>query len=294
MSTPSERASGSTSAEDTEPACGRLLGAATYGFLFAAPLVDALGELADAGIKLVELTAAPPHVQLGSFDRAARDMLRRRIDQLDLRLVSVNPTYLDINMCSLNDRFREESIRQLTETLRLCQDLGAEMLVLFAGRRHVLAPAPMSLVEPMLLHGLETLLEEADRLGVTLALENGPTLVVERGSDVARLCAHFDGRLRAVFDVANARMVEDVAEGLETVLPHTALVHLSDTTPRRWQHAAVGEGDIDFADVAQVLHRAGYPGPSIMEVVDIDRPLEALVESASALAARGWVLQQQE
>lgn len=294
MSTPSARPSGSTSAEHEEPRGNRLLGAATYGFLFNASLVDSLAQLADAGIKLVELTASPPHVQLTSFGQAERRSLRQRLATLDLRLVSINPTYLDINLCSLNDLFRKESIRQLTEALRLCHDLGGEMLVLFAGRRHVLAPAPMTLVEPRLLDGLETLLEEAERLGVTVALENGPTLVAELGSAIARLCAHFDGRLRAVYDVANARMVEDVVIGLEHALAYVELIHLSDTTPHRWQHAAVGQGDVDFPAVAQALDRTGYRGPSIMEIVDLDRPLEALVRSASVLTALGWVLQRDD
>jgi L-ribulose-5-phosphate 3-epimerase len=268
----------------------RPLGAATYGFLFERSLIDTLTCLGEMGIERVELTIAPPQVDGCTLDVAEQRRIMQCVRRFGMRLVSLNPTYIDINLCSLNSGFRRESLHQLTRALHLCHDLGVEMLVLFAGRRHVLAPAPMKLVEPLLLDGLNSLLTDAESLGVALGLENGPTLVVERGEELARVCALFDGRVRAVFDVANAHLVEEVADGLFPVLPYLGLVHLSDTTRLRWQHAAVGEGDVDFSAVAGVLNSARYSGPSIMEVVDIDQPLAALEKSVAGLAPLGWTL----
>lgn len=268
---------------------GRPLGAATYTFLYATGIDGALRALADAGIGLVELTAAPPHVDACAMARDEVRRLRRLVDALGLQVISLNPTYLDINLVSLNSPMREESTRQLESALHLCSDLEIGMLVLFAGRRHPLAPAPRSLVEPVLLEQIARLLGVATELGVTIGLENGPTLVLDRAEEVAEVCRTLGSPgLVAVFDAANAQMVEEPARGLAHLLPHLGLVHLSDTSAAKWAHAPVGRGDVAFSAVAAVLDDAQYRGPSIMEIVDLEHPLEALVSSAEALRALGW------
>ncbi|MDA8359076.1 MAG: sugar phosphate isomerase/epimerase [Actinomycetota bacterium] len=267
----------------------RPLGAATYTFLYEGSLEQALRSLAEEGIGMIELTVAPPHVDGCTMPTEDCRRLRRVLRELGLHAVSLNPTYLDLNLVSLNTRFRQESTRQLEEALRLCHDLEIGMLVLFAGRRHPLAPAPRALVEPVLLEQLAHLCDVAEPLGVTIGLENGPTLVLDRGAEVADACRALGRRgLRAVIDVANAQMVEEPARALAAAAPYLALVHLSDTTRARWAHAPIGEGDVDFGAVAAVLESLGYRGPSIMEIVDLACPLQAMVTSAALLARLGW------
>lgn len=265
------------------------LGAATYTFLYAGSLDDALRALATAGIGMVELTAAPPHVDGCQMAPEERRRVRRLVADLGLELLTLNPTYLDINMVSLNTAFRAESVRQLEGALHLAHDLEVGMLVLFSGRRHPLAPAPRSLVEPVLLAELSRLCDVGERLGVTIGLENGPTLVLDRAAEVAEVCRILDRpELRAVYDVANAQMVEDASAGISDLVGYLGLVHLSDTTSSKWAHAPVGTGDVPFEAVGKALREARYTGPSIMEIVDLDRPLEALADSAGALRPLGW------
>jgi L-ribulose-5-phosphate 3-epimerase len=267
----------------------RRLGAATYGFLYSHSLPDALRALAEAGVHDVELTGAAPHVEDGVLAPRDAAALRRLVGELGVRLVSLNPTYLDLNLASLNRGIREESVRQLLAALRLCHDLEAERLVLFGGRRHVLLPAPMERVEPVLLDGLATLAAEAERLGVTIGLENGPTLLLERGRDVARVLETVGHpRLRAVFDVANAWMVEEPAAGIEPLLDRLCLLHLSDTTRARWAHAPVGEGTVPFAAFAERLALAGGDEPSILEVIEMGDPLGGIRRSIDRLEPLGW------
>jgi sugar phosphate isomerase/epimerase len=124
---------------------------------------------------------------------------------------------------------------------------------------------------------------------VVIGLENGPTNVLDRAAQVAAVCGVVDRpSLRMVYDVANAQMVEDPAEGLSDVLPHLALVHVSDTSRTRWAHARVGGGDVDFEAIAGALDSARYDGPSVMEIVDFDDPAGALASSLKALRRWGW------
>jgi sugar phosphate isomerase/epimerase len=278
---------------DPEPHGGsagrRPIGAATYTYLYSHTLDRALESLASLGMELVELTAAWPHVEDCTFDSSRAQSTRQHMERLGLVPTSFNPTYLDLNIASSSPGMRRETLRQLVAALRSCHELEVPLLVLFPGRRHVLAPAPMDSVRSVFVDQLLKLLEAAQTLGVTIGLENGPTLFLEQGVDIASICGELDHPcLRTVFDVANSFMVEDPSVGLAAALPHLALVHVSDTTRSRWEHAPVGRGKVPFTEIAAVLEAADYRGPTIMEIIDLDDPVEGLSSSAAALEQLGW------
>ena len=265
------------------------LGAATYTFLYKESIFSAIENLAESGFRIMELTATPPHVDIDNFDKQSRKQLRVLASSKGVEIFSVNPTYLDLNLASLNSGIRKETTRQLRLSLQLCNDLEAKLLVLFGGRRHVLIPAPLEIVKRIALEELHGLLDYASELGVKIGLENGPALLFQTGSDLAeaiQLSSH--PNLGAVFDVANGHMVEDPAEGLTAVMQYVALVHLSDTTRDKWAHKPAGDGDVQFDKIDKVLNAAGYIGPSILEVIDMDDPINGLQRSADKLKQYGW------
>jgi sugar phosphate isomerase/epimerase len=63
---------------------------------------------------------------------------------------------------------------------------------------------------------------------------------------------------------------------------------VSDTTPARWLHAAVGDGSLDFASIGRTLHEIEYGGPTILETTVADDPDGALRRSRLALEQLGW------
>ncbi len=270
----------------------RQLGAATYGYLYSASLDDALTRLADAGFRLVEIMTTPPHLSPDTAGPYMRRRLVRHIRRLGLRVLSLNPTYLDLNLISINDGIRQETTRQLRATLELCHDLEAEMVVVIPGRRHILIPSPFNDASGVLDRELLPLLDYAERLSVRVCLENGPSLFLEKADQVRTVCDRLRHRaLAMLFDVANSHMVEPVAHALEGVAASVSLIHLSDTSRKRWAHAPVGRGTVPFSAVAEVLDRLSYQGPSILEVIDGEDPLPGLRASAEALATLGWALE---
>jgi sugar phosphate isomerase/epimerase len=118
------------------------LSGCSFGWLHLAPLPDALRVLARHGFGSIELTTAPPHLSAPTFGRYERQELLRLLNALGLRVLSVNPSFADINLISTNPEFRELSERQLLANIELAADLGAEYVVVIPGRRHALAPAP--------------------------------------------------------------------------------------------------------------------------------------------------------
>jgi len=206
-----------------------------------------------------------------------------------LRVISVNPSFADINLVSTNPEFRELSERQLLANIELAADLGAEYVVVIPGRRHALAPAPDEAARAVLDQGLDRLLARADQLDVTLALENSPYGYLGRAADLAQVAEAYDSpRLRLTYDVANALAIEDPAEGVRAAAKYLALAHVSDTWRDTWAHTAAGTAEVDFGGFAAALQEAGFAGPTVYELVDGLDPAPRLPAGLATLAAAGW------
>ena len=101
------------------------LSGCTFGWLHRAPLADALRSLAAHGFRSIELTTAPPHLFTRHFGSYERKELARLLQSIGLEVVSVNPSFADINLVSTNPEIREISERQLAAEIELAADLGA-------------------------------------------------------------------------------------------------------------------------------------------------------------------------
>ena len=266
------------------------LAGCTFGWLHQAPLVDALRELSGHGVRQIELTTAPPHLftrHLGSYER--KD-LARLLTRLDLTVVSVNPSFADINLISTNPEIRAVSERQLTAEIEFAADLGARYVVVIPGRRHALAPAPDAAARAVLDEGLGRLLHRATGLGVTIALENSPYGYLGSSADLLGVVSAWDSpRLRVAYDVANALAQEDPADGVARLGEYLALAHVSDTWRAKWAHTSVGRGEVDFAGFAAALAaNTAFTGPTVYELADGEDPAPRLATDLGALARAGW------
>ncbi len=265
------------------------LGAATFTYLHRFSLDEALDHLASNGFRQIELMSTPPHVFPRLLNASHRSALRQGLEKRGLTLFSLQPTYQDLNIISLNPAIRSESVRQVVENIELAADLGGHVLVLVTGRRHPLLPMPMEKAWALALDGIRSCNEVARRLGVVIGVENVRNQFVDRGSDVCRLVEDLgDENIKAVIDVANANVVESPIEALHAARKHLVLVHLSDNDGRSWTHGSVGAGNIDFSAVARKLQDIGFQGPSILEVTDSDDPIGAMEGSRASLESHGW------
>ena len=268
---------------------GLKLGSAVYTYLWAMSLEDAISRLADLGFSHVEIMTTPPHCWPRSMDQADRKRLRDLLDSRGLTLMALNPTFLDINIASVNPALREESVRQIKETVELAGDLGARIAIVSCGRRHTLIPAPFEQSWELARPGLEECLELAESRNVVLGIENTPSLFVSTATQLVQAVQHLNNnRARIVFDVANASMVEDPVAGLRTVAPYLEYVHLSDTDSVRWTHSTVGTGTIDFPAIARALQEVGFQGVSTLETTEPQDPDGSIRRSLEVLETLGW------
>jgi sugar phosphate isomerase/epimerase len=270
---------------------GLPLAGCTFGWLHQAPLADALRDLAANDVHAVEVTTASPHLFTRHFGRYERKDLARLLRGLGIQVISVNPSYADINLVSTNPEIREISERQLAAEIELAADLGAGCVVIIPGRRHALAPAPDQAARAVLDEGLVRLLSRATALGVTIALENSPYGYLGPSADLLDVVRDFNHpRLRIAYDVANALAQEDPVLGVARLGEYLGLAHVSDAWRTRWAHTSPGRGEVDFAGFAAALTAAGFAGPTVYELVDGEDPAPRLAADFAALTKAGWEL----
>ena len=266
------------------------LGTAQYSYLWNCSLVDSLRAIKALGFKYVELMTAPPHLWPPSFSTQSRRELRNLIEELELELVAINPTFLDINMASPNPGIRTESVRQIMGQITLAHDVGARIIVVMIGKRHpLLAPSVEFVWREFAREGVLRCVEHAEKHKVIFGLENGPSLFIETAEAMRDILHEVDSPwMKAVFDVANATMAEDVESGLETIKNELIHVHLSDTDSGKWSHAPVGMGVIDFKRVAEKLREIDFSGVSILETTYGESPTWGIESSVEKLSPLGW------
>jgi sugar phosphate isomerase/epimerase len=261
----------------------------TFGWLHETPLPDALASLADHGFRSVEVTTSPPHAYSPALDATGRRELARTLRDLDLTLVSVNPSFVDVNLISTNPDMRKASVNQMLAEIDLAADCGGSFVVIMAGRRHALAPAPDRWCAELFDDALATLLPRAEERGITLALENSPYGYLGASADMLDVVRRWNHpRFGITYDVANALAIEDPADGVRAVGDHLALTHVSDTWTDRWAHTSPGRGEVDFRAFAGALRDIGFTGPTVFELVDGEPVTPRLAGDLAVLAEAGW------
>jgi len=270
-------------------AAGRLkLGTVTYSYLWQTSLDEAIARIAKLGFRTVEIMAAPPHAWPRDLDAARRREIRRLCDELQVTVTALNPTFLDLNLCSTNPAIRDETVAQLCETVDLAADLGAGAVVVAVGQRHPLIAPPNDWFWKMAREGISRCLDICEKRRVYFALENAWT-VIDRAQQLMQMVEEIDHQwLGICFDVANAAMVQSPYDGLYVVADRLIHVHLSDTDYRVWGHNPIGYGVVDFSRVAEILREIGYKGNSILELVYPQDADGGLLRSAAILEKVGW------
>ncbi len=261
----------------------------TYSYIWRFSARECLEHLAAQGHTAFEILVNPPHLwpsQLGAVER--KEMLQL-LDARNLRILSLNPPSLDLNLVSPAREMRSYSIAHYREVIELAGEWRAPWVVVCPGKTHPLLPAPRQQVEAWFGEAMEQLGEAAEKAGVELLLENLPMSIMPLADDLMGFLAGFgNDALGIVYDVANAVFAgEPPGEGLRRVKERLRLVHLSDTGRERWNHSQPGQGVVPFREVAETLAEIGYRNPCVLEMIS-DNPDEALPAALKVLSELSW------
>lgn len=240
------------------------LGASTY-CLMDRTLDEALEALAGS-VPLVEILSDSSHSLFSCADVCA---------SFDLRYTVHAPTS-DLNIAIPHERMRQASVQVIADLASVCDEIGAERLVIHPG--FCMEKGLWAASEAALLSSLRDLSRLQEDAAVTLAVEN-------MGSWTS--CHFRDPGLLPVLDALNLGFALDVGHAhltgtLDAFLREGRPVHLHlhDNHGTTDEHAACGSGCIDFSAV-----RSAVP-PSATTVVEVLHP--AAVRESLAYLGRVW------
>ena len=254
-------------------------------------LREALKVIAEHGFSYVEILADDPHAQLCTARPAEYGGIAGLLDQLSVTASSVNAntvrcmgsTATDFqafvpSLDTLDPRKRVKRITYTRRAIKLAAILGAECCSITSGPM----PETGANVRLSLLNeSLGELIDYADEMGVKLAIEYEPGLLIGSFREAWKLLKCHE-MLWLNFDVGHAVVCgEDPVKIVRKASERIAHVHFEDIKGREHVHLPPGEGDAPLEEVVESLAQEGYKGTVTFELYSCaDRPAHALKAAA--------------
>ncbi len=198
------------------------------------------------------------------FGQSARRHLVRHLSSLGLRLDCLTVDFSGDGLCEV-DR-AEPRLRHLTDTLKLCRDLGISRAAVRCGGLNAAD------TEPHVIQVLAEIAERADRHGIDVAVDAAGGTPMEAAEVVARLRCP---RLGVALDSASL-----AGSGSTVELPRGGLLAVSLRDARRSgnviEEQEFGAGEVPFDGLLRALSEAGYEQTLAIRRDSARDPIDAL------------------
>ena len=222
--------------------------------------------MAGMGLEFIDLTLEPPEAASWKVDPAA---IRTALDQRGLKVVGHTAYYLPL--ASAIPEIRAAAVTELKRCLRMFRDIGAPWMNIHPDRytpMHDRCYYIRNNIESLL-----ALLEEADRLGIGIMIENLPG-DFNSAAQLGELLDPLPGLgLHLDFGHANLRVPQNTSgEILAAYGKRLKHVHLHDNRGGDADlHLPLGTGSVDVRAVVKQLKDCGYDQTITLEVFTPDR-----------------------
>jgi sugar phosphate isomerase/epimerase len=238
-------------------------------------LFDALEVVAELGYDGVALTLDNGHLDPFAPGLAsATDTVAKKLESLSLAVVIetgaryVLDPRLKHEPTLVSETGRERRIDLLLRAIRVGLDLNAPAVSFWSGT----LPVGSSEAEgwDRVIRGTEAVLDEAERLGMTLAMEPEPGMFLDTIDRVLELRARLGDpeRLRLTVDVGHLRCNESMSEPecIRGAGPLIANVQMDDMRRGVHEHLELGTGEVDIPAVLAALKEADFTGLVAVEL----------------------------
>jgi sugar phosphate isomerase/epimerase len=236
---------------------------------FRQPIQETAAQLAAMGYDCLELCLEAPDVRPEQLDADRCAQIRASLDEAGIGLASLS---YHADREPLDQRRANQQ-----RAVRAAAWMGSSILVLNPEKA---TDPERQWVEHVT--RFQRLCALADELGVTIAIEPEPLLVVGSSADATRMLEQVGSpRLCVNLDIGHAFLTDDDLAGSIRMLGDRIVhLHLEDMASGVHRHLPFGAGDIDFTSVRQALADIGYAGPYVVDLFGQDRPPEEVAAEA--------------
>jgi len=205
-------------------------------------------------------------------------------------LLSLHAASYDVNVTSANPGIRRESLRQIEESLQVAARLGAEPVVVHAGRLSS-SRGDLDEYRRLLEEAFAFLERTAGEAGVKVGIEAMEKRARERfvgPEDIHPLMSRGWKHLGLTVDLAHIQTVMEHEEYFRRIEGRWIFhAHLSDFSPAT-THVPLGRGSMDANRALEALAKH-YRGTVILEGFVRGRGSETITANRDYLRSRGWM-----
>lgn len=232
------------------------------------PLDQALRAVAEAGFRFVEISSGH------AFALVKTDYMAL-LDDLHLKIGTVHLPFVGMNISSLDDGARQETLGSLGRLIDASQRYAVPTLILHPNSyERVRDRQEYVLRQQAFARSVAWLTERAFEANTRLAIENmiGPRStrfggfasdiihwVREEGNPVLGVC------LDTTHGILNG---EDIVSAVFDAKEQLIAIHASDNLPGKHLHTVPGRGEVDWFSFVSALRQVGYEGLFTMEIYE--------------------------
>jgi len=223
-------------------------------------LEEAIKGASEAGFKQIEISAVKDHTS-----HISTEMTENELEEFKQLLKSYNMTCIGISGHS--NVMKEAGIDQLLKNIDLAVFFDCRYIITATGDSH----DDSDVIDDIniLVENLQPVLEKCEKLKKMLVIEtHGNNFAT--GEAVKKLAQQCDDRLKVNYDTGNIIFYgnKEPYDDLEASLDYVEFIHLKDKRGENdeWDFPAIGDGNIDFPRLFQILKRGHYKGPISVEV----------------------------
>ena len=183
---------------------------------------------------------------------------------------SIHAPFMDVNIASLQDQSRLNSIDQIKSSIDLANEINAEAVVVHPGVTSFLPNKYFKKeVYEFANESIKEIGDYAKDLGVLATIENMPnfeSMIYQNIVDLNQLLV--ENEMHMTLDIGHANHVGYAPD--EMIFDSIKHVHVHDNLGDDDSHLPLGEGSIDLKYIINTLESKNYDGIYILEVNDYD------------------------
>ena len=226
-------------------------------------LGDVVEEIVSLGVKHIEVVDDGMH----SLDRRKVRMLREYASTWGLEYY-VHAPFSDVNIASPNKLSRRASLRRVSRSLRNAGELECRVWVFHPGHYTPLEEFTPGTGWRENIRSVRKVVELAEDLGVTPALENVPEpfpFVLKSVRDFRRFYEESGIEVGIALDVGHSNIIGENLAFVREFGDRIVHVHAHDNMGDWDTHLEVGKGTVDWHSFLSALRDVGYSGAVSVE-----------------------------
>ena len=223
------------------------------------------------GLKACELVLDPP------------ELFRENQEFLEMTdgydgSIQVHGPFVDLGMCSHNERISKASVESYLETAQICEEIGAEILTIHPGVANFLIPPIKTFNISRLVSAVHDLLDGTKGMDIKVCIENMPKNagILLKTKDISRFFKKVDREdLYMTYDTSHLWTNDGNVKKLWNILSNRIKnVHIVENTNKdsdRHPPLGISGGKVEFQEIMDQIRRHQYDGALIIELTQASK-----------------------